>query len=64
MPRIFINCRQAHGLMSAERDRDLDWRQGAVLRLHLMRCDSCSIVRHNFTFLAQAARRLDSDADR
>jgi hypothetical protein len=60
----FINCRQAHSLLSAERDRALNWRQRTVLRLHLLGCDACSMVRRNFTFLSRAVRRLDSNANR
>jgi len=64
MARIFINCRQAHGLLSGQCDRALSWRQRAVLRLHLLGCDSCSIVQRNFALLSRAARRLDAGVDR
>jgi len=64
MASIFINCREAHGLLSRRCDRALDWRQKARLRLHLLGCDACNVVQRNFTFLSRAARRLDRRADR
>lgn len=59
MARLFINCRQAHWLLSRERDAPLRWSERLALGLHLRVCDWCSIVRRNFAFLSQAARRLD-----
>lgn len=64
MARIFINCRQAHALLSGECDHALGWRQRLVLRLHLARCDTCSIVRRNFAFLSRAVRGIDEHVDR
>jgi len=64
MARIFINCRQAHRLLSGQCDGTLDWRQRAALRLHLLGCDACSIVQRNFAFLSRAVRRLDGSLDR
>jgi len=60
MARLFISCREAHWLLSRQRDAPLRWTERLALRLHLRVCDWCRIVQRNFTFLSQAARRLDS----
>jgi len=64
MAKIFINCRQAHALLSGECDHVLGWRQRLLLRLHLAGCDTCSMVRRNFAFLSRAVRQLDEHTDR
>ena len=63
MASVFINCRQAHALLSGACDGSLGWRQRLVLRIHLMGCDACSIVQRNFAFLARAVRGLGERAD-
>ncbi|SPJ16532.1 conserved hypothetical protein [Burkholderiales bacterium] len=57
--RLIINCRQAHWLLSRQRDVRLHWFDRLTLRIHLRLCDWCSIVGRNFEFLSRAARRLD-----
>lgn len=59
MARLFINCRQAHWLLSRQRDAKLRWYERAALRLHLRACDWCRIVERNFAFLSRAVRHLD-----
>jgi hypothetical protein len=64
MNSVFINCRQAHALLSGQCDGALRWRQHLQLRIHLLGCDACSVVKRNFAFLSLAVRRLDRPADR
>ena len=59
MARLIINCREAHWLLSRQRDIPLRWTERLALRIHLRFCDWCSIVQRNFAFLSRAARRLD-----
>lgn len=60
MARVIIDCREAHRLLSLQRDTRLRPWQRLALWLHLRVCDWCSIVERNIAFLSRAARRLDS----
>ncbi|SPE20037.1 conserved hypothetical protein [Burkholderiales bacterium] len=59
MAKLFINCRQAHWLLSQQCDTRLRWYERLALRIHLRACDWCSIVARNFAYLSRAARHLD-----
>lgn len=59
MAKLIINCRQAHWLLSRQRDAPLRWSEALALRMHLRVCDWCKIVERNFAFLSRAARGLD-----
>ncbi len=60
MASLFIHCREAHALLSRQRDAPLSWGERLALRLHLSACDACVIVGRQLAFLARAARRLDA----
>jgi hypothetical protein len=64
MTSVFINCRQAHALLSGQCDAALNWRQRLRLRIHLLGCDACGIVRRNLAFLSRAVHALDQHVDR
>jgi hypothetical protein len=63
MARVFINCREAHALLSGRCDGVLGWRQRLLLRVHLAGCDACSIVGRNLFQLSRAVRRLGQHTD-
>jgi len=58
MARLFINCHEAHALLSHRCDGPLRPHKRLLLRVHLMGCDACSIVARQFAFLSRAMRRL------
>jgi hypothetical protein len=62
MASILITCRQAHALLSGQRDATLGWRQRLRLRIHLLGCDACAIVGRNLALLGRAVRALDLHA--
>jgi hypothetical protein len=59
MASVFITCRQAHALLSGQCDGALNWRQRLRLRIHLLGCDACAIVRRNLALLSRAVHALD-----
>ena len=58
MARVFINCREAHALLSHRCDSPLPLFKRVLLRVHLLGCDACSIVARQLAFLSRAVRRL------
>jgi hypothetical protein len=54
---IGLNCKEASLLISAGRDRELDFAQRTALRLHLLICTACTRVKDQFAFLHRAAGR-------
>jgi len=58
MGHLRISCREAHRLMSLERDRPLPWPRRAVLWLHLRACSSCRRVLRGLDLLSRAVREL------
>lgn len=58
-----LDCKSASRLMSEGLDRELDFRQRAALRLHLMICTACSRVKSQFAFIRSAAGRYPGPDD-
>jgi hypothetical protein len=63
MTSLFINCREAHALLSEHCDGKLGLRRHLALRVHLFGCGACSIVSRNLALLSRAMRRFDQRAD-
>lgn len=59
--KIRLKCRDAAQLLSERQDRRLGTADVLRLRLHLIACDACSNVEHQFDVLRRALRRLSDD---
>jgi hypothetical protein len=60
---LFINCRDAHALLSERCDGALGWRRHLALRVHLLGCSACGIVSRNLALVSRAMQRFDQRAD-
>ena len=54
---IRISCQQASRLLSQQQDEPLSFGTRLRLRLHLMYCDACTNVSHQFAALRMAMQR-------
>jgi hypothetical protein len=55
---VRLSCQHASRLLSQREDEPLPWSQRVRLRLHLMICDACTNVSHQFAALRMALRSI------
>jgi hypothetical protein len=58
---VRISCQHASRLLSQREDEPLPFGQRLKLRMHLMICDACTNVSHQFAALRLAMQRLRKD---
>lgn len=63
MASLFLNCREAHALLSRQRDERLGFGERLTLRIHLLGCDGCERVGRSLALLARSVRELERHFD-
>jgi len=53
---LIIKCSELAQLTSESRDRALNWRERALIRIHLVLCPPCVRFRRQMAFLAGAVK--------
>ena len=61
---LFLTCREAARLITAELDRELGPIERLGLRMHLRICDACPTVVRQLASLRRATREMRDEAEK